>query len=189
MIRTFEALRTVDPGFTQPATIQTARIAIPPTLEPNAEKVLASQRARGRGGRANPERELGGLATAVPMDGNYGMWDGISVEDQPRDPNATTSSVMRRYRYVPPVCSARPARASSRAASSSGPTSMRTRPVALVSENLARELWGSPEAALGKRIRGGPAASDWRDIVGVVQDTRDNGVEAAAPTTAYCPRT
>ena len=27
------------------------------------------------------------------------------------------------------------------------------RPVAMVSENLARELWGSPAAALGKRIR------------------------------------
>jgi hypothetical protein len=28
------------------------------------------------------------------------------------------------------------------------------RPVAMVSENLARELWGSPAAAIGKRIRG-----------------------------------
>ena len=29
------------------------------------------------------------------------------------------------------------------------------RNVAIVSENLARELWGSPTAALGKRIREG----------------------------------
>jgi hypothetical protein len=47
------------------------------------------------------------------------------------------------------------------------------RPVALVSENLARALWGEPLAALGKRIRsetrdGGPGP--WREIIGVTQD-------------------
>ena len=34
------------------------------------------------------------------------------------------------------------------------------RPVAMVSENLARELWDSPEAALGKRIATALAAGE-----------------------------
>ena len=49
------------------------------------------------------------------------------------------------------------------------------RPVAMVSENLARELWGGPSQAIGKRIR--PYAKGaWREVVGVVSDTRDDGV-------------
>jgi len=58
--------------------------------------------------------------------------------------------------------------------------------VAMVSENLARELWGQPAAALGKRIREN-TSGQWREVIGVVGDERDNGVDAAAPTTAYWP--
>ena len=32
MIRTFQALRTVEPGFTHPEQLQTVRISIPPSL-------------------------------------------------------------------------------------------------------------------------------------------------------------
>ncbi len=35
MIRTFEALRTVEPGFAEPQTVQTARITIPPQIGRN----------------------------------------------------------------------------------------------------------------------------------------------------------
>ena len=41
------------------------------------------------------------------------------------------------------------------------------RPVVLVSENLARELWGSASAALGKRIHEAGAEPRWREVVGV----------------------
>ena len=37
----------------------------------------------------------------------------------------------------------------------------------LISENMARELWHDPSAALGKRIREG-MKDPWREIVGVV---------------------
>jgi hypothetical protein len=59
------------------------------------------------------------------------------------------------------------------------------RPVVLLSENLAREVWGSPADALGKRIRAGGPQSPWREVIGVVQDVRDNGVDAAAPAIVY----
>jgi len=58
--------------------------------------------------------------------------------------------------------------------------------VTLVSESIARELWGSPAAALGKQIRLGSRVP-WREIVGVVQDVRDNGLNAPAPTMVYWP--
>ncbi len=62
------------------------------------------------------------------------------------------------------------------------------RVVAIVSKNLARELWGSPTAALGRRIReyydkGAP----WREVVGVAGDVHDDGVHQPAPATVYWP--
>jgi predicted permease len=62
------------------------------------------------------------------------------------------------------------------------------RSVAMVSENMARELWGEPVAALGQRIRiAGPGPLRWREIVGVVEDVRDDGVHQKAPTLVYWP--
>jgi predicted permease len=60
------------------------------------------------------------------------------------------------------------------------------KPVAIISENMAREWWHDPNAALGKRIRVA-TTDEWREIVGVVEDTHDNGVDQAAPATAYWP--
>jgi predicted permease len=62
------------------------------------------------------------------------------------------------------------------------------RDVALISENLARELWGTPEAAMGKRVREHyVAASPWRQIIGVAEDVHDDGVDRRAPATIYWP--
>jgi putative ABC transport system permease protein len=58
--------------------------------------------------------------------------------------------------------------------------------IAIVSENLARELWGSPNAALGKQIREG-MNDPWREIVGVAGDVYDNGVQEKPPTIVYWP--
>jgi hypothetical protein len=60
------------------------------------------------------------------------------------------------------------------------------RPVVIVSKNLAIEQWGSPAAALGQRVRPDPNAS-WREVIGVVEDVRENGVNLDAPLIAYWP--
>ena len=57
--------------------------------------------------------------------------------------------------------------------------------MAIVSENFARELWGSAQAALGKRIRNG--GSSWYQIVGVTETIRDNGVDQPAPPMFFLP--
>jgi predicted permease len=59
-------------------------------------------------------------------------------------------------------------------------------PVAVVSENLAREYWQNPAAALGKRIRVA-TTDDWREIVGVVGNVHAQGVNQEPPVTAYWP--
>src|SRR5262249_53330384 len=61
--------------------------------------------------------------------------------------------------------------------------------VAIVSENFAREVWGSPAAALGRRIRESPPASagQWREIIGVVENVHEDALYQAAPTFVYWP--
>ncbi len=60
------------------------------------------------------------------------------------------------------------------------------RPVAMVSENLARELWKDPASAIGKQIREGLKAP-WREVIGVVADGRDDGVDKKPPAIVFWP--
>ena len=60
--------------------------------------------------------------------------------------------------------------------------------MAIVSENLARELWGSPAAALGRRFREHYVAdAPWWEVVGVAGDVHDDGVDRPPPATVYWP--
>ncbi|MBO0724922.1 MAG: FtsX-like permease family protein, partial [Blastocatellia bacterium] len=59
-------------------------------------------------------------------------------------------------------------------------------PIAIVSEKFARESWRDPSIALGKQIRASQK-DDWREVVGVVGDVRQDGVDKEAPTSVYWP--
>jgi predicted permease len=61
------------------------------------------------------------------------------------------------------------------------------RPVVVVSEPLAREYWGEPRRALGRRIRGDFDGAPWREIVGVVGAERDDGLNRPATAIVYWP--
>src|ERR1043165_1251576 len=59
-------------------------------------------------------------------------------------------------------------------------------PVVMISENLSRELWGTPAAAIGKRLREFPMMP-WHEVIGVVQDVREKGVQETTPEIVYWP--
>ena len=59
------------------------------------------------------------------------------------------------------------------------------RPVVMVSENLAREEWGSP-ACDWQTIAEYPGLP-WREVIGVIQDVREKGVQEKAPEIVYWP--
>jgi predicted permease len=183
MIRTFEALKVVEPGFAEPQTLQTARIAIPPQIGQNPRNVFRLQTAIADAISQIPSVSSVGFASALPMDGTYGFWDSVEVQDLPPEANGATAP-LRSFKFVSPgffhatgtrlVAGRELERADLDDA----------RSVVLVSENLARELWHEPAAALGKRIRHG---GSWSEIVGVVQDTYDNGLQEPPPSTTYWP--
>jgi putative ABC transport system permease protein len=60
------------------------------------------------------------------------------------------------------------------------------RPVVLISENFAREYWGTAAAAIGKRIRESPN-DPWSEVIGVVGDIRHDGADRPSPSTVYWP--
>jgi putative ABC transport system permease protein len=183
MIRTFEALRTVEPGFADPQTVQTARITIPPQIERNPQSVFQLETAIADAIAQVPSVSSVGFTAALPMDGTYGGWDSIDAEDQPSDTNAGTAP-LRKFKFVSPgVFRALGTRlVAGRELERADLDDNRA--VVLVSENLARELWREPAAALGKRIgrRGW-----WNEVVGVVQDSYDNGLQEPPAPTAYWP--
>jgi predicted permease len=183
MIRTFEALRAVEPGFAGPESLQTFRIGVPPQLVPDARAVWRLQQDLVDALAAVPGVESVAFTNALPMEGVVTNWDGIDVEGAPN----AESMAMRVFNTISPnyVDTMGMSLAAGRNLALEDVEGLR--PVALVSESLARELWQTPEAALGHRIRPPGQAGPWREIIGVVADVRMNGLGAASPATVYWP--
>ncbi|HEX8832495.1 MAG TPA: FtsX-like permease family protein, partial [Longimicrobium sp.] len=60
------------------------------------------------------------------------------------------------------------------------------RQVVVISANLARAYWGDAARAVGKRVRNDPAGP-WQEVVGVVGDERDDGVDRPVTAIVYWP--
>jgi predicted permease len=60
------------------------------------------------------------------------------------------------------------------------------RSVVVVTENLALDYWPDAATAIGKRVRQSPE-SPWREIVGVVGNVHDDGVDQPQTATVYWP--
>ena len=61
------------------------------------------------------------------------------------------------------------------------------RPVVIISEPLAREYWGEPANAIGKRLRGWSPQFPWREIIGVSRNERDDGLTEPPTPIVYWP--
>ena len=183
MIRTFQSLRDVRPGFRNPETLQTLRVSIPRTAyKTDAEMLTLHQALADRLATVNGVSEVS-LVGTLPM-----------TADSSQDPIFASD---RTYRVdqIPPL----------RRFITAAPGTFRvlgtplikgreytwadihgTRRVIIISENFAREYWGSAQAAIGKQIRSNPN-DPWSEIIGVVGDIRQDGVDRPAPTTVYWP--
>jgi predicted permease len=183
MIRTFLAMRDVDPGFSDPASLQVMRLSIPETLVRDSTTVVRMQNSILDKLAAIPGLSSAGFAASVPMSGEEPSWDEILIEGKNY---AGDNPPMRLYNYVSPGYFRTAGTRLVAGRDFTWAEVYGVRPIGIVSEGLARELWGSPGAALGKRFRQFPG-TPWREVVGVVQDVRENGVDQVSPATVYWP--
>jgi len=166
MIRTFLALTAVDPGFRQPETVQLARIWIPPALF-DAERGTVVYREILERIAALPGVSAAGYGCSVPGGGPaLGGPRGIPIFVEDRlDPQSLTVIT----EAPSPGCFEALGTRFVAGRDLTWADVDGGRPVTLVSENLARAVWGEPLAALDKRIRTN-ASGPWLEIVGVTQD-------------------
>ncbi len=181
MIRTFQALRSVQPGFTHPEQLELLHISIPDTEVKDPERVVRMQNEMVDKLAAIPGVTSVAFASSAPMEG-FNSNDVLYAEDKKYTPGQIPP--VRRFHVVSPgyLRSAGTPLIAGRDFTWTDVYGRRR--VAMVSKNMAREMWGSPAAALGKRIREN-AANPWREIVGVVGDVYDDGVQQPPPKIAY----
>jgi predicted permease len=182
MIRTFLALTAVDPGFVAPAQLQTFRADFPDTQVKDPERVVRLQEEILHKIEAIPGVTSVGLSLSVPMDGNE--WtDPVLVKDRS---NSQGSMELHRFRFVAPGFFRTLGTPLLAGRDLTWSDVYHKLPVAIVSEKVAREYWHDPSSALGKQIRVA-AKDDWREIVGVVGNTHDDGMDKEAPRSVYWP--
>jgi putative ABC transport system permease protein len=184
LIRTFLALHSITPGFVRPAEIQTARIWIPASQAREPERYTRMQHDILDKIAAIPGVSAVAISGSVPMDGRV-VSAPISIEQRPYAYDQMPPN--RRHKFVSPGYFQTMGTRMIAGRDITWTDIETGGKVALISESVARELWGGPTAAVGKRI-GDPAATrSWREVIGVVEDVHDDGPHQASPATVYWP--
>jgi predicted permease len=181
MIRTFQNMRSVQPGFRDPATIQTFRITIGPTQVPEPERVTQLQTDILRRLETIPGVTSAAFVSNVPMDLStqaIAPAEGRDYGNQlpiPRTIKLISPGLFRTLGT--PLVAGRDL---------TWVEIYEQRNVTLVSEGLAREEWSSAAAAIGKRMHVG-ISGPWQEVVGVVADIYDDGADKKAAAIVYWP--
>jgi predicted permease len=158
-------------------------MGIPEADVPKDDDVLRMQQAIAQKIAAVPGVESVSFGGSVPMDGN-GWHDPVFAQDRSYAGNAMPP--LREFVFGAPGYLKTLGIPLVAGRDFAWGEVFQKRPVGMVSENFAREYWGSPANALGKHIRVG-TKDDWREIVGVIGDVHDDGMGKDAPTIAYWP--
>jgi putative ABC transport system permease protein len=184
MIRTLQSMRRVQPGFSDSRTLQTLRIAIPDAAAAGDAKLLILQQTLIDHLAALPGTLGVGMINGLPMTG-FMSQDPIFASD-----HAYTASAippLRRFIRTAPGTFRVMGTPLAAGREFDWTDLHQSRQVVLISENFAREYWGSAAAAIGKHIRENPD-HDWSEVIGVVTDIRHDGAERPAPSTVYWPQ-
>ena len=184
MIRTFMAMRNVDPGFSDPASMQVLRLTITETMVSDPQMVTRMQNNILDKLAAIPGVSSTGFTASVPMSGAEPNWNEIHIEGESH--HEAETAPLRLFNYVSPGYFHTSGTRIVAGRDFTWAEVYNLRPIAMVSESLARELWGSPQAAIGKHFREWESMP-WREVVGVVEDVRENGVDQVSPATVYWP--
>jgi predicted permease len=181
MIRTFQNLRTVQPGFMDPATLQTFRITLTSAQVPDPQRVTRTQIDVLERLAAIPGVTSAAFVSNVPMEPSNNAISPIEGKDYggrlpiPRTIKSISPGLFRTLGT--PLVAGRDL---------NWVEIHEQRNVTLVSETLAREEWGSAAAAIGKRMHVG-ISGPWQEVVGVVADIYDDGADKKPSAIVYWP--
>ncbi len=182
MIRTFLVLRGVQLGFADQDHVQLVRVFIPPEEVPDRERVVRMQTEMRERLAAIPGVSAASFTSAAPM---MGPRTGDVILDDDNIYKQMSVLPVRQFKFVAPGFFQTIGTPLVAGRDLTWADLDDHRPVVVISENLAREMWHDPAAALGKHIR--ESSSPWREIVGVVGDVHDDGADQAPPATVYWP--
>ncbi len=184
MLRTAHEIRNVNPGFSGEEELLAFRLTPSQADARGANNIAATHEAIARRLAELPGVTGVAIANSMPMDGSGNVNPFYAEGVTPLD--APTGS--RRHKWI-------------------GAEYFETlripllvgrfftwadihdrMPVAIVSETLAREYWGSPEAAMGKLVAARPDPPRWYEVIGVAADVREFGLDQEPPVQVYWPQ-
>jgi predicted permease len=167
--------------------VLTFRVSIPEALIQDGQEVLVAWQEMARGLGEIPGVVAVGGSSSITMDG-WDSNDPLFIEDVPVEPGQLPP--IRRHKWILPGY--HEAMANTVLAGRTFTwTDLHDRSrVAIITEDLAREYWGEPARAIGERIGSGAGASAeiaWREVVGVVANVYDDGVDQPTVPVVYWP--
>jgi predicted permease len=186
MIRSFQALRNVDPGFDAGSAL-TFRVTVPRSVAGDVDETVALSQQLLDNLRGIPGVTAAGSAAAIPL-GGWDSNDPVFVADDPV-PEGRLPPI-RRFNFVMPGYFDAMGVAMVAGRDLDWDDIYDLRPVVVVSENFAREFWADPQQALGRRVatlnvNDGPLI--WYAIVGVVRAVHEDGLDQDPTSAMYWP--
>lgn len=186
MVRSFQALRNVDPGFDSENAL-TFRITIPRAVAAEVEETVAVGQQILDNLRDIPGVTAVGSAAAIPL-GGWDSNDPVFVENN-TVPEGELPPI-RRFNYVMPGYFDAMGVPLLAGRDIEWADIYDLRRVVVVSENFAREYWDDPRQALGRHVatlnlRGGPRI--WYEVVGVVGAVHEDGLDQDPTSAMYWP--
>ena len=186
IVRTFIALTHVQPGFTAPAELQTFSLSVTKAQVPDADGVARKYEEILRRVSAIPGVSSAALSATIPMDGREEGIDDNPLYAEDHTYKAGQLPPLRRYKTISPGFLATMGTPLLAGREFTWADLYDKAPHVLISEKLARELWQDPSAAVGKRVREGDVYT-WQEIIGVVADVYEDGVNKEPPSAIYWP--
>jgi putative ABC transport system permease protein len=182
LLVSFNRLISVPPGF-QPAQLVVSQVALPSARYGEHARTVAFFDALFERLRTAPGVQRVAAATSLPLDGLDSRLD-LVIEH--RAPRSGEGPLRANPRLVSTDYFATLGIPLLRGRFFTEHDSESSSKVAIVNAAAARFYWPD-EDPIGRRISLG-AEDDWREIVGVVGDTRDEGLDANADPAAYLPQ-
>jgi predicted permease len=187
LVRSLARLSRVDPGF-EPENVLTARVSLDWSRYKKPEQSRAFYDRLLEKIAAFPGVRGEAIASAFPLSGGSPWNADLEIEGRPgragaAPPQVNPQIVGPQFFQVVGI----PLRGGRRFTEHEVPDAPNAPLVAVVNGAFARRYFASENAALGHRINIGGAPTRWREIVGVVGDVKQYGLDKPASDEVYIP--